>query len=227
MTPGYTLMGKVVLENPPVTTDASGPRGMRVTLTHQPDLVGLPGAPQGAVQANGTFCLANVAQGDYRVYAPPLLNTFQWGSSTLPPLLQNAYIKSIRLGGADVLSDGLRLNFAPQELLEVLVGSGAKLSGTVINDKRESVVNATVALVPTSSRERHDLYRTTTTDNAGRYKMQGIPPGSYRAFAWEDVERDAWQDPEFLTLIEGRGTTVQVSEGMQADADLIVIPAVK
>jgi hypothetical protein len=57
--------------------------------------------------------------------------------------------------------------------------------------------------------------------------MQGIPPGSYRAFAWEDVERDAWQDPGFLTLIEGRGTTVQVSEGMQADADLIIIPAVK
>jgi protocatechuate 3,4-dioxygenase beta subunit len=227
MTPGYTLMGKVAMENPPATTDGSGPRGMRVTLTHDPDLVGLPGAPQGAVQANGTFCLANVAQGDYRVYVPPLLNTFQWGTSTIPPLLQNGYIKSIRLGGADVLSSGLRLNFAPQEPLEILIGSGAKLSGTVINDKRESVVNATVALVPTSSRERLDLYRTTTSDKDGRYKMQGIPPGSYRAFAWEDVERDAWQDPGFLTLNEGRGTTVQVSEGMQADADLIVIPAVK
>ena len=227
LTPGYTLMGKVAMENPPATTDGSGPRGMRVTLTHDPDLVGLPGAPQGAVQANGTFCLANVAQGDYRVFVPPLLNTFQWGTSTLPPLLQNGYIKTIRLGGTDVLSSGLRLNFAPQEPLEILIGSGAKLSGTVIDDKRESVVNATVALVPTSSRERLDLYRTTTSDKDGRYKMQGIPPGSYRAFAWEDVERDAWQDPGFLTLIEGRGTTVQVSEGMLADADLIVIAAVK
>jgi len=65
------------------------------------------------------------------------------------------------------------------------------------------------------------------SDSAGRYKLQGIPPGNYRAFAWEDVERDAWQDPEFLGLIEGRGTTVQVSEGIQADTDLIVIPAVK
>jgi hypothetical protein len=141
-------MGKVTLENPPVTTDGFGPRGVRVTLTHEPDLVGLPGAPQGAVQANGTFCLANVAQGDFRVYVPPLLNTFQWGTSTLPAQLQNGYIKSIRLGGADVLTNGLRLNFAPQEQLEILIGSGAKLSGTVVNDKRESVVNATVALVP-------------------------------------------------------------------------------
>jgi protocatechuate 3,4-dioxygenase beta subunit len=227
LTPGYTLMGKVVMENPPVTTDGSGPRGMRVTLTHEPDLVGMPGAPQGAVQANGTFCMANVAQGDYRVYVPPLLNTFQWGTPSLVPLLQNAYIKSIRLGGADVLSDGVRLNFAPQEPLEVVIGSGAKLSGTVINDKRESVINATVALVPAASRQRIDLYRTTTSDKDGRYKMQGIPPGSYRAYAWEDVERDAWQDPTFLSLIAGRGTTVQVSEGMQADADLIVIPAGK
>ena len=227
LTPGYTLMGKVAMENPPATTDGSGPRGMRITLTHDPDLVGLPGAPQGAVQTNGTFCLANVAQGDYRVYVPPLLNTFQWGTSSLSPLLQNAYIKSIRLGGADVLTDGLRLNVAPQEPLEVVIGTGAKLSGTVINEKRESVVNATIALVPTSTRARLDLYRTTTSDHGGRYNMQGIPPGSYRAFAWENVERDAWQDPEFLTLIEGRGTTVQATEGIQADADLIVIPAVK
>ena len=227
LTPGYTLIGRVDIENPAPTTDGSGPRGLRVTLTHDPDLVGLPGAPQGAVQANGTFCLANVAQGGYRVYVPPLLNTFQWGTSSLPPLLQNSYIKSIRLGGADVLTDGLRLNFAPQEPLEVVLGTGAKLSGTVINDKRESVVNATVALVPASSRQRIDLYRTTTSDSAGRYKLQGIPPGNYRAFAWEDVERDAWQDPEFLGLIEGRGTTVQVSEGIQADTDLIVIPTVK
>jgi len=224
MTPGYTLMGRVIMESPPVTTDGSGPRGLRVTLTHEPDLVGLPGAAQGAVQANGTFCLPNVAQGDYRVYVPPLLSTFQWGTPSLAALLQNAYVKSIRLGNADVLSDGLRLNFAPQEPLEVVIGNGAKLSGTVINDKRESVVNATIALVPTSSRQRIDLYRTTTSDSAGRYKMQGIPPGSYRAFAWEDVERDAWQDPSFLSLIEGRGTTIQVSEGMQADTDLIVIP---
>jgi len=227
LTPGYTLMGKVAMENPPATTDGSGPRGMRITLTHDPDLVGLPGAPQGAVQTNGTFCLANVAQGDYRVYVPPLLNTFQWGTSSLSPLLQNAYIKSIRLGGVDVLTDGLRLNVAPQEPLEVVIGTGAKLSGTVINEKRESVVNATIALVPTSTRARLDLYRTTTSDHGGRYNMQGIPPGSYRAFAWENVERDAWQDPEFLTLIEGRGTTVQATEGIQADADLIVIPAVK
>src|SRR6185369_17030517 len=148
-----------------------------------PDLVGLPGAPQGAVQTNGTFCLANVAQGDYRVFVPPLLNTFQWGPSSLSPLLQNAYIKSIRLGGADVLTDGLRLNVAPQDPLEVVIGTGAKLSGTVINEKRESVVNATIALVPTSTRARLDLYRTTTSDHGGRYNMQGIPPGSYRAFA--------------------------------------------
>ena len=220
-------MGKVVMENPPVAADSSGPRGMRVTLTHDPDLVGLPGTPQGAVQPNGTFCLANVAQGDYRVYVPPLLNTFQWGSPTLPQILQNSYVKSIRLGSADVLSDGLHLNFVSQDPLEVVFSNGAKLSGTVINEKRESVVNATVALVPTALRQRPDLYRTTTSDKDGRYKMQGIPPGSYRAFAWEDVERDAWQDPGFLTLIEGRGTTVQVTEGMQADADLIVIPAVK
>ena len=225
LTPGYTLMGSVVFEKPPVTSEGAGQRGMRISLTHDPDLVGLPGAPQSTVQPNGSFCLANVSQGDYRVYVPPLLNTFQWGTPSVPQALQNTYIKSIRLGSADVLQDGLHLNFAPQERLEVVIGNGGRLSGTVVNEKRESVVNATIALVPTSMRQRTDLYRTATSDSAGRFKMQGIPPGSYRAFAWEYVERDAWQDPDFLASIEGRGTTIQLSDGLDSDADLVAIPA--
>lgn len=224
LTPGFTLTGKVVLENPPVAANASGPRGLRMTLAHEPDLVGLPNAPTGAVDNNGTFSLTNVAQGDYRVYLPPLLNTFQWGTPSVPQQYQNTYVKSIRLGSSDVLADGLHLTVAPQAPLEILIGTGAKLSGTVVSDKREPVANATVTLVPTSSRKRLDLYRTTTTDAMGRYKMQGVPPGSYRAFAWEGVERDAWQDPGFMAPIEGLGFNVQVSEGAQANADLLVIP---
>jgi hypothetical protein len=222
--PGFTISGKVTLENPPVTADNAGPRGMRVSLTHDPDIVGLPNAPQSAVQPDGTFTLMNVSPGDYRVFVPPLLNTFQWGTPNVPQALQNTYIKSIRLGGADVLTDGLKLGIAPQEKLEVVIGAGGKLDGTVVNDKREPMVNVTVALVPTA-RRRIDLYRTTTTDKNGQYKMQGVPPGGYRAFAWEDVERDAWQNPEFLASFEGRGFNVQVNEGGQATADLLVIPA--
>jgi len=222
--PGFTLMGKVALERPPVTGDAV-PRGMRVTLARDPDLVGLPGAPQGTVQPDGTFCFTNMGQGDYRMYVPPLLNTFQWGTSNVAQALQNSYVKSIRLGSSDVLSDGLHLSFVPREQLEVVIGTGTKLSGTVINDKRESVINATIALIPATMRHRLDLYRTTTSDANGRYRMQGIPPGSYRAFAWENVERDAWQDPEFLASIEGRGVLVQATEGVDADADLLVVPA--
>jgi protocatechuate 3,4-dioxygenase beta subunit len=227
LTPGFIVMGKVSMDAPSLTSDASGPRGMRVTLARDPDLVGLPGPLQSNVQPNGTFCLANVGQGDYRMYVPPLLNTFQWGTANVPLQLQNTYVKSIRLGNVDVLSDGLHLSIAPQEQLEVMIGTGAKIDGTVVNEKREPVVNATVALVPMTARRRIDLYRTTTTDTMGRYKLQGVPPGAYRAFAWEDVERDAWQNPDFLVLIEGRGATVQVSEGSQATEDLIVIPVAR
>jgi len=223
LTPGYTVAGRVTLENPPLTGDNAGPRGLRISLTRDPDLVGLPNAPQGAVQMDGTFTLMNVPQGDYRAYIPPLLSTFQWGIPSVPAALQNTYIKSIRLGGADVLVDGLHLNIAPQEKLEVVVGTGGKLSGAVVNDKQEPVVNATVTLVPTS-RRRIDLYRTATTDTTGHYKMQGIAPGNYRAFAWEEVDRDSWQDPSFLAPIESRGFTVQINEGGQGNADLFVIP---
>ena len=142
----------------------------------------------------------------------------------MPANFQNTYIKSIHLGNSDVLVDGLHLSFAPQGQLEVVIGIGGRLNGTVVNDRREPVVNATIALVPTD-RKRIDWYRSTTTDTQGRYKIQGIPPGNYRAFAWEDVERDAWEDAGFLNPYEGRGTTVQISEGGQGTTDLLVIPA--
>jgi hypothetical protein len=224
LTPGITLNGSVNMEHPTVTGDNAGPRGMRVMLTHDPDIVGLPNAPQAAIQPNGTFALSNVMQGDFKVYVPPLLNTFQWGTPSVPANLQNTYIKSIRLGNIDALVDGLHLSIAPQEKLEVVIGTGGRLNGTVVNERREPVVNATIALLP-AERKRIDWYRSTTTDTQGRYKIQGIPPGNYRVFAWEDVEHDAWQDPNFMTPYEGRGTTVQISEDGQGTTDLLVIPA--
>ena len=220
-------MGKVSIETPSITAGDNALRGLRVALTRDPDLVGLPGQLQSNVQPDGTFCLPIVGPGDYRMYVPPLLNTFQWGTTNLPQPLQNSYVKSIRFGSADVLTEGIHLSVAPREQIEVIIGNGAKLDGTVVNEKKEPVVNATVALVPTTMRRRIDLYRSTTTDTRGRYKLQGVPPGSYRVFAWEDVERDAWQDPDFLKVIESRGATIQVSEGGQMTEDLLVIPSTR
>ena len=37
-----------------------------------------------------------------------------------------------------------------------------------------------------------------TTDAMGRFHIEGLPPGDYKAFSWEDIETGAWQDPDFI-----------------------------
>jgi len=38
------------------------------------------------------------------------------------------------------------------------------------------------------ARERKALYRVTQADRDGAFRMEGLTPGSYKVFAWNDVE---------------------------------------
>lgn len=51
------------------------------------------------------------------------------------------------------------------------------------------------------------------------------PPGDYKLFAWEQIEDEAFKDPEFLALYEARGTSVHVEEKKQQYLQLPLIPA--
>ena len=57
----------------------------------------------------------------------------------------------------------------------------------------------------------------------GRFHIDRIPPGDYRAFAWEDVNDGAWQDPEFMSVNENRGTPVRIAEGTTGTVRLTLI----
>jgi hypothetical protein len=221
---GASINGKVIQEG--VVGDV--PRGVAVSLAREPDLVGVP-APNGrvTVQPDGTFTLQSVGAGDYHVYVSPLLNPFQWGAAAVPQQLQNTYVKSIRVGGIDVLNDGLPVpaSGSPGNL-EIVLGNGGRLDGQASNENHAPMSNVTVVLVPDPAlRRRTDLYRTVNTDISGRFRMQGVPPGNYKAFAWEQVDRDIWQNPEFMTSVEGRGMAVNIREGSELTVDLTTISA--
>lgn len=71
---------------------------------------------------------------------------------------------------------------------------------------------------------RTDLYRSLTSDAAGRYRFDGITPGKYLLFSWEDVEADIWFNPQFIGAIEDRGKPVTIVEGSRETLDAAVIP---
>jgi hypothetical protein len=143
-----------------------------------------------------------------------------------PPAAVSAYVKSIRLGDEDLLNGRLRVVEgrpfeSPIEI--VIAANGGELNGAVV-DGRGGAVRATVVMVPdVGKRHRLDLYRTVTTDNAGRFRVSAVPPDDYLLLAWEDVETGAWLDADFLNAVERQGTYVKITEGGRVATQLTVI----
>ena len=137
----------------------------------------------------------------------------------------NLFLKSALAGNRDVDEAGISVNGGSVVLDLVASANGASAEGMVSDQKGEPVANATVVAVPEPRlRTRIERYRTTESDQSGRFALHGIPPGDYTLFAWESVDGEAYYNPEFLKSYETQGTTLRVSEGDQKTMQLLVIP---
>lgn len=207
--PSFDLAGRIVVEG----QEAKPPNleALRLHLRRDPPppVERWASIPYSHPLPDGSFTLEGGA-GDFRVNIAPIL---EWAplpySIALPRELQDAYVKSIRLGNADVLNGVFHLEKPPEVPLEVVIGvSRGALEGIVANGPADCLV----VLVP-DVRRRTDLYKTTSTDSSGRFRFDRIPPGDYKVFAWQEVDDEAWYDPEFMRAYENRGTPVRIVEG--------------
>jgi hypothetical protein len=216
-TRSWTVSGQVVIEGRAATEVSSDLAKIRLVMTWDPDTVGMPNtgafrnpAASATVNSQGSFAL-NSGPGNYRI-----------GITGVPP---NTYVKSIRLGSTDVLSDGLRLNGPTESSLDVVIAADSgELLGTAVSGNNP-MPNVIVALVPDSLllRRRFDLYRSAATDASGKFRLQVIPPGEYKLFAWEYAEWGAWHDKQFLDTFETLGQSIRVADGPNPDARVTVI----
>jgi hypothetical protein len=225
--PAFDIAGAVVMED---RTGAANIAAAPLFLKLYALTAGTPPvAPVSLATPRRTFTVLGVTPGDYRVEVTPILSVPP--GSLLPPSLQNAYVKAIRLGTTDVLNGGLHLESAVDTSLEVIISMhGGTLDGRALDESRKpainAAINAMVVLVPDLARRtRGDLYRSVSADDSGRFQLRGLPPGDYKLFAWERVEDGAWQDPEFIRLYEDRGAPVRITEDRQQTMDATLIPA--
>jgi len=215
-TDGFKLPGRFVFEGRSPAGNDPKYSDLRIArLVRDPTILGVSLAGpffNRPTSPDGSFELEEVGVGDFRV--------------TLQGLPTGAYIKSMRMGNADVLDGGLQLRSAPENPLEIVISLEAgSIAGNVVNARGEPLPNRTVVLVPdVRLRHRNDLFTTTVTNRSGQFQMQGLTPGDYKLFAWEDVEAGAWQDPEFMRPQENSGLGVHVGEGSHANVQLTVIP---
>jgi hypothetical protein len=137
-------------------------------------------------------------------------------------------VKSIRLGNADILKDGLHVSGQVREELEIVVSANAgELDGTVLDLNRQPFSNATIAILPDVTRRaaRTDLIKNTTSNEEGKFHFDGLAPGEYRVFAWEDVPQGDWYDTDFTPRFEALGTSVVIDEAKTKALEVRVIPA--
>jgi protocatechuate 3,4-dioxygenase beta subunit len=164
-----------------------------------------------SVKPDGTFLFREIPQGNYRVIFFPVPAGFYLHSG----------------GAVDVLETGVTvgLGHSPAALELVLSSRAGRIDGTVESDD-QVVAGVSVVLVPDGKdRGEPNYYRQAVTDQSGRFAMRNIVPGDYTLFAWEQIDRGAYFDPEFLAQYEDRGRAIHIEEGGQISAKLELIPA--
>jgi hypothetical protein len=117
-------------------------------------------------------------------------------------------VKSIRYGGRE--AEGNLLDVDGKGALEIALGPGVRLSGTVVDRDGRPAARATVTLIPQDVRLSPS--RSEMVVFGGSFILFGVRPGAYRLFAWED-SLDTVPSPKLLKAFEKRAVSLTLAAG--------------
>ena len=201
------LSGVVVALKDNPKNDQVSVGGARVVLESVEGLVIIP--PNTTVGEDGTFTLKDVAPDKYfvRVMNGPA----------------GSFVESAKFGTQEMGDQGLDLSGAAPGKLEIKLNpGGAQVDGVVCGQDDKPISGVTVALIPDSG--KYLLYQTIFTDQNGAFSFKGITPGGYKVLAWEDIEPNAFQDPEFVKPYIGKAEAVSLKVNDHRAVSLKAIP---
>jgi hypothetical protein len=165
------------------------------------------------VNADGSFEWKDVVPDRYFIQLSEGSTTTDW------------FVKSVLAGGRDVSESGLNVGSGTTTPDLIVDTNGASVEGIAINAAGEAFADAVLVAVPEPRfRRLRDHYRKTASDQAGHFRLRGLPPGDYTIFAWESVEGEAYFNPDFMRNFEGQGKAAHLNEGERASLQVKVIP---
>jgi hypothetical protein len=160
------------------------------------------------IAPDGAFSIRNVVEGRYQLYIGAIPGS----------LSSDLYISGIRQGGVDIRDEGTVdvRPYTPPIEITVSTGTG-KIHGVAEG-------RAHVVLVPQLSRRKNVMfYDRVVTDAKGEFRFEGIAPGEYKVFAFEELPDTAEQNPEFIARYETLGQSVTVNSGATVETRVRVL----
>ncbi len=204
--PGIDLLGSVTVEGP----DAGKHPAAFVGLSPGDGVRSNSPPARATVGKDGNFKLTNVVPGVWDISAGPI-----------PP---GGYIKSMRLGDQDVLTEEMAISPDTSAKLKIVIGTqGASLEGD-LDQPEDRQARAWVVVKPEGKhRNVQSFGASMMTDEKGHFAFKGLTPGAYRLYAFSQYSRSLMQDPEALKPFEERGVSLELKEGKNAPAKLKAI----
>ena len=171
------------------------------------------GPLSGAVDADGTFQIANLMAGKYRVVVEPLPG--------------NGYVKTVQVDGVAASDDIVDVSRGARgSHVKVLVAAGAgQLSGKVRDKDGRPIVNSsTMVFLMTDPKLISEDEMTRVSSPDGSYSRNGIRPGKYHLFALDLMRygSEALQSGDMSALFS-RGEEIEIKEGERLVKDIEVL----
>jgi len=211
LTRGIDIPVRVTLEG-----KAAGSANVTVGLNPSVDdaIANFMAARRAVARPDGSYVLKEVGDGSYS------LNAYS--------NCQECYLKSASANGVDLLERGVQVSSGegPSPIVLVYSSNSGTLTGTVTNKDDLPAPGALVVLVPdSSSHQKPDQYKSSTTDQYGHFEIRGVPPGHYKAFAWEKADEDSYGDPDLLRRFESMAESFDIAGNEQKSVQLKMIAA--
>jgi hypothetical protein len=200
ITPNVDVSGRIIMEG---ESASPGFSGLQLHLRAKDTSIPLMSRTSHArIEADGTFVIPDVFEGRYQLYLSGSLR----GAADF-------YISGIRQGGQDIRNEGtvdVRRSMLPVEI-RLRAGAGS-IQGIVEGPGGVFPSQADVVLVPqVPLRENILFYDRTITSEKGQFKFEGVAPGEYKVFAFEQLADTAEQNSRFIARYETLGQNATVN----------------
>lgn len=200
---GFTVTGKVE-----VAGQAAAPvqaQSLRVSLLPAEAGMMLIGMRPAQPAEDGSFTLQGVAPGKYRIPAATA---------------QGVYLAQVLVGGQDYFGKELDLTGGvPGPVRLIYRTDVASISGAVEVSDSKPLTPPVAVIVPADPELRAAIApKQADVDDAGSFRFDGLRPGEYLLWVFDDADLNEMSDADFLLTVQEKAVRVRAEAGQSTAA---------